>query len=537
MTSETASCGYLAGLYLRLSEKDKGEAESESIENQRSLLLQEAEKRGFQVVDCYIDDGFTGTNFHRPGFERMIADIERGKINLVMTKDLSRFGRNYAQAGYYQEEYFPERQVRYLAVLDGYDSANEYTTVSAPWMNVANEQYAKDISRKIRGAFRAKMESGQFVGAFAPYGYRKDPQNKNRLIVEEKSASVVRRIFSMLIEEMLPSDIAGILNAEKIPTPAQYRRLQSEHTDNPPVSSEWTASSITKLTRSRVYIGDVVHNRQRKASYKSKTYLQNAKENWIINVSVHEPIVSREAFETAQRIKGARKRREGSGFHNLFSGFVFCADCRHAMSASPTRKWREGVYNLSCGAYKLYGTKRCTNHFICYDHLKAILYREISFRILALSKAEWEEIGIALQARLTDEAVRDRPFTSKIYKWRQEMNEIDQIIQNLYEDRLNGTISEERFEKLLKSYEGRQAQLARDIEESEAAVCTHARPCPHVSSPSFFSLAKRIILPEGLTREMLYAFIDQIVIYQGKSEEMDAKRIKRQKIEIHSKYR
>lgn len=533
----TSPDGYLAGLYLRLSEKDKGDDRSESIENQRRLLLQEAARRGFKVVDCYIDDGFTGTNFQRPGFERMIADIERGRINMVMTKDLSRLGRNYAQAGYYQEEYFPARRVRYLAVLDGYDSDDECSTASAPWMNVANEQYARDISRKIRGAFHAKMEAGQFIGAFAPYGYRKHPQDKNRLIVDEESAHVVRRIFSMLMEGALPSDIAGILNAESIPTPAQYRRLRSGCEDTSPHPPEWTASSITKLSRNRVYIGDVVHNRQRRSSYKSKTYLQNAKELWIINEGVHEPIIPLETFEAVQRIKSARLRRGCSDFHNLFSGFAFCADCGHAMSASSTRRWKEGVYNLSCGAYKLYGTKQCTNHFVSYERLKAVVYQELSSRLLALAEDEWEEIAEAIWAHITEEGIQGgMTAASEIHKWKQKTHEIDRIIQRLYEDRLAGTLGENRFEKLLQSYEERQVQLNRAIEEAErAGIPSRSEHLASIGASSPVALAKQIILPQTLTREMLFAFVDRILIHQRQSE--GPEKIKRQKIEVYLKYR
>lgn len=364
-----------AGLYLRLSEKDRGEDQSGSIDNQRRLLTQEAQRRGIRVEEVYVDDGFTGTNFRRPGFERMIADIERGRIDTVMTKDLSRLGRNYAQAGYYQEEYFPSRGVRYLAVLDGYDSENEFSTAAAPWMNVANEQYARDASRKIRGALRAKMEAGQFVGAFAPYGYAKDPRDKNRLTPDPDSAKVVRRIFRQLARGALPGEVARALNDQGVPSPLAYRALRLGRAAP---ESRWTASGVAKISRNRAYVGDVVHNRQSKASYKSRAVRQNAPQAWIVNENAHEPLVSRQTFQAVQALRTGRRPQRATGFSNLFSGYAFCADCQSAMSASPTRAWREGVYNLCCGAYKQGGNRRCTHHFIRYDRLCALVYAQIA---------------------------------------------------------------------------------------------------------------------------------------------------------------
>lgn len=540
MTAYASHAQHLAGLYLRLSEKDKDEerSESESIENQRKLLLSEAKKRGFHVVDCYVDDGFTGTNFNRPGFERMIADIESQKINTVMTKDLSRFGRNYAQAGYYQEEYFPQHRIRYLAVLDGYDSDNEYSTTSAPWMNVANEQYARDTSRKIRGALRAKMEAGQFVGAFAPYGYQKHPDNKNQLIIDADSASVVRRIFAMLLEEKLPSEIANVFNAERIPTPSQYRCMHHRNLDVSSYSmlQEWTASIITKISRNREYTGEIVHNRQSKVSYKSKAYLQNGKEKWIINEAAHEPIIPYESFEAVQRIKGARKRRGNTGFSNLFAGFAFCADCHSAMSASPTRKWQEGVYNLSCGAYKLYGTKKCSNHFISYEHLKAIVYGEIACAMHALTQLEWEEIAGVIQFASVGERGSAAKQAARVNELAKRAEEIDQIIQKLYEDNLRKKLSDARFEKMLQSYEEQQEQVKRQSVELKRLTPPKQNKPTLQERMSFLDIAKQVILPSMLTRDLLFAYVDKILVHQGCYETIQGEKVKRQKIEVYLKY-
>ncbi len=523
-----------AGLYLRLSEKDKGESESESIDNQRKLLVTEAKKRGFCVVDCYIDDGFTGTNFNRPSFTRMIHDINKGRINIVMTKDLSRFGRNYAQAGYYQDEFFPEHGVRYIAVLDGYDSELEYSTASAPWMNVANEQYARDISKKIKGAFKAKMQDGQFIGAFAPYGYRKHPDDKNRLIVDERSAQVVKRIFRMILEERKPSEIAAQLNRDHIPTPAQYRCQTHPGLDIARYSQrqEWTASIVSKIVQNSEYTGVVVHNRQRKASFKSNTYKQNPRDVWIINKGAHEAIVAQELFDAAQRVRKGRLRRGNTGFRNIFSGIAFCADCGKAMSAAPTRKWQEGKYVLSCGGYKLYGSKACSNHFIDFEHLSALIYREITACVAQMTQFDWDS---AAQAFAAARGVPSQSAAAKINDLTKQIEGMDGIIQQLYEDRMRKVISEDRFQKMLAVYESRQEQLAKQQKELEASPSPD-RALRATDVRAFAELAKKSLIPQQLTRGMLLAFVDKIIVHQGGYEGEKGSAVKRQKVRVYLKF-
>lgn len=530
----------LAGLYLRLSDKDrdKGEDQSESIENQRSLLVQEATRRGFRIVDCYIDDGVTGTRFDRPGFSRMIADIEQGKINIVMTKDLSRFGRNYSQAGYYQEEFFPAHKVRYLAILDGYDSDNEYSTTSAPWMNVANEQYARDTSRKIRGAFRSKMESGQFIGAFAPYGYKKHPQNKNLLIIDEVSAANVRRIFQMILDGRLPSEIADTLNSENVPTPAQYRCITHDGLDIAKYSQrqEWTSGMITKITRNQEYLGHIVHNRQKKASFKSRVYLQNPREEWVINESAHEPIVSQDVFDAVQKRKSSRLRRGNTGFQNIFSGIAVCADCGRTMSATQTRKWAQGVYILACGAYKLYGKKECSNHFIDYRHLSSVVYSEIKKSVDTISDAEWDEIASISKTVLSKTSEEAARADEEIADLEAQMKRIDLVIQRLYEDNLSGKISDARFGTMLASYEDQQNKLSSRLETLKRAGAHQKGRTFLKDARAFASLARSVVLPPVLTREMLHAFVDKIVVHQGHYKTVDGVETKHQQIDIHLKF-
>ena len=302
MTAQPENARYSAALYMRLSKDDEGAGESASITAQRKMLRAFAKKNHFPVYDEYVEDGISGTTFERPDFKRMLQDIEEKKINMVITKDLSRLGRDYILAGKYTEIYFPSKKVRYIAINDGYDSDSPYTDI-VPFKNVINEMYARDTSKKIRSAFITLMQEGAFVGAFAPYGYKRDPQDKHRLIVDEGSAKIVQEIFRCAANGMLPVQIARLLNDRNIPTPIQYRRLM-----NPTMNAEdftkrrgWTSSTITKMLQNIVYLGHMAQGKTTKVSFKSNISVSNPMEDWYIVENTHDPLVSKEIFDMASR--------------------------------------------------------------------------------------------------------------------------------------------------------------------------------------------------------------------------------------------
>ena len=535
------SAPYLGGLYLRLSEKDRdaGDAPSESIQNQRMLLENAAKAKGILLVDVYIDDGYSGTSFDRPAFRRMIQDIEIGRINTVLTKDLSRFGRNYSEAGYYQEVFFPEHGVRYIAVLDGYDSCDEYTTSSAPWLNVANEQYARDLSKKIRGAFQAKMESGQFVGNFAPYGYRKDPQNKNHLLIDETAAAVVRTIFEQLAGGVSPAQIAAQLNARGILPPLAYRNLCLGRSEKADSSNGWTPGSVSKVSRNEVYLGRLIHHRQRKVSYKSRVCLPVPKEQWIVNQQCHEALVSQELFSAAQKARASRKRTSsGAGFTNVFSGVAFCADCGKALSTAPTRRWQEGEYRLVCGRYKLYGSRGCSNHFTNDRHLKKLVYDVMTCQLRSLSESDWEKLGRAVEARLTVLTENRHASHQEARRLREAQSEIDRAIEHLYEDRLSGRLTDGRFDKLLRAYEDRQTALSKQEEALRSLLPPFSEqgvPCTE-ETRDFAQLARSMLFPDHLTRELICAFVERIDVHQGHYGAEAGRKEKRQRIVLRLRF-
>jgi DNA invertase Pin-like site-specific DNA recombinase len=277
---------YSAGLYMRLS-KDDGKKESMGIESQRLLLRRYAREREFEIFEEYIDDGYSGTNYERPAFQRLQEDIERGRINLVITKDLSRLGRNYIASGLLTEEYFPMHSVRFIAINDGYDSATGGDDM-APFRHVVNEMYARDISRKIRSALYAKMRDGQYIGSFAPYGYRKDPDCKNLLVPEESGACVVRWIFSAKRKNFSPSFIAEILNYMAVPIPLDHRLILE---GKEPKNRKWRASGICKILKQPAYFGNIVQGKTRKPNFRSSYALPQPKENWIVSKNTHKPLI------------------------------------------------------------------------------------------------------------------------------------------------------------------------------------------------------------------------------------------------------
>lgn len=347
------SSSYAAALYLRLSRDDEGAGDSASIVSQREILTRYARERDFPVYGEYVDDGWSGTNFDRPAFKRMLEDIEAGRVNLVLTKDLSRLGRDYIETGRYTEIYFPSRRVRYIAVNDGYDSENPDSDI-APFRNVINEMYARDTSRKIRSAFAARMQSGAFIGNFAPYGYRKDPADRHHLIPHGQTAPVVQRIFRMAAEGWTPSWIARELSGEGIPPPA-VQRLLDRGGEAPFPQREWTAASVARIVRNVVYLGHMAQGKTTRLSFKSGVTVRNPKAEWVVVKDTHAPLVGQEEFERVGRRLSGRTYTGRGEFRNLFSGLARCADCGKGMSTVGTRR-REGEADLACGGYK--GTEK-----------------------------------------------------------------------------------------------------------------------------------------------------------------------------------
>ncbi len=527
-----------AGLYLRLSRDDEGTGESASISTQRDILRRYARQRGIAVAEEYVDDGYSGTNYDRPAFRRMIAAIEEGEINCVITKDLSRLGRNSARTAELLEEFFPRHRIRYISVADGFDSGaiTHGSAIAAPFMLLLNECYARDISQKIRASLKAKMEKGDYISPFAPYGYRKDPKNKNHLLIDEEPAGVVRSIFRMAADGWRTSDIAKVLNERRVPTPAAYRRQR----DPMPGSAaragrpEWTSSMLCKLLRNGVYLGRTEHGKTTKLSFKSKETLTNPREDWIVVEGTHEPIVSRELFEQVGRRAAARRCSPGRGFRNIFSGIARCADCGRNMTTAPSRK-KGGGCNLCCGGYKAHRAEACSNHFIGYDTLYRVVQEELR-ALLALTGGERERLLDALEQALRRQRNEERAqWTDLLREKERRLRGVKLLIKRSFELYALGRQSDEAYRQLSADYEAERAALERAVE----ALKERLEPAGSAGTEraGLSSLLDELQRAEALNVGLLRGLIDRIEVEQGHYTSVSGgKRLKKQTIRICYKF-
>lgn len=436
---------YNVGLYIRLSREDDDKAlESESITNQKSLLLQYVKENNLRVYDIYIDDGYSGTNFDRPDFNRLLIDIESGKINMVITKDMSRLGRDYIGTGNLIEKYFPEHNVRYIAVTDNIDTFLDSSNNDiAPFKAIMNDMYAKDISKKIKSSLKAKMKEGKWVGGRTPFGYDQDKDNKNHLVINTEQASVVKRIFDMCLEGMSFFKIAKQLTNEGVKTPAQYYSFEWKSNYDLKYG-EWHSKTIRDILTNRMYIGDMVQNRRSKVNYKVKKVIKNNPNNYIIVENTHEAIIDKEIFyEVQKRIPKNKGRNEKKEIH-LLDGLLYCGDCGHRISITSRRKKDNRCYTI-CNYYRTYMKQRlCTTHSNNYDELENVIINSLTKMCLNyLNKDKIKEE--TLNNLKDDDKVNNKKELEIL------ANEIKQINDNLdivYIDKLNKKVTEEQFERV-----------------------------------------------------------------------------------------
>lgn len=520
-----------AALYLRLSRDDDDRGESQSIRNQRMLLRDYAARQGFAVVGEYVDDGWSGTRFDRPRFQDLMCDMEQHQFDVVLVKDLSRLGRDYIQIGRYLELVFPAYGVRLIAVNDGIDTARADTDL-VPFRNVVNEMYARDTSRKIRSALQAKRKVGKFVGNFAPYGYQKDPQDKNHLLPDERAAAVVRRIFAQAAAGVRPAAIARGLNAGGEPPPAVYRCLHHPglDPDNYSRHKQWTSAGVSRILQDIVYLGHLAQGKTGKISFKSKKTREKQAGEWIIVRDRHEPLVSKQIFDAVQRQRAARRCDWKGAFQNLFSGLAFCADCGKAMSTVGTRK-RGSAANLACGAYKLHGSSACTNHFIRYETLYQCVLDAVR-RYVCLTEEECDALFERLNCRLhldarTDEAGRARARLEKA------LERTRRLVAQLYEDRTAGRIGETNFYPLLEKFE----QQTRDLQtQRDGLPDGDGMDSLQQQQARLRAIIRRYADIGELTPALLFALIERIEVGQGTYEKTEKGRAKRQKIRIFFRF-
>jgi len=520
----------ITALYPRLSHEDELQGESNSISNQKRILETYAKQNGFSNLRWYTDDGYSGANFQRPGFQAMLADIEAGKVGTVIVKDMSRLGRNYLQVGMYTEMIFPQKGVRFIAINDGVDSAQGENDF-APLRNIFNEWLVRDTSKKIKAVKRSKGMSGKPITSKPVYGYLMD-EDEN-FIIDEEAAPVVRQIYSLCLAGNGPTKIARMLTEQQIPTPGtlEYQRTGSTRRYHPGYECKWATNTVVHLLENREYTGCLVNFKTEKPSYKLKHSIENPPEKQAVFENHHEPIIDRETWERVQELRKQRKRPNRYDEVGLFSGILFCADCGSVMYQQryQTDKRKQDCY--ICGSYKK-RTADCTAHFIRTDLLTAGVLSNLRKVTSYAAKHEARFMKLLIEQNEDGDRRRNAAKKKELEAAEKRIAELSAIFKRLYEDSVTGRISDERFTELSADYEAEQKELkeraARLREElSKAQEAT-------ANAEKFMNVVRRHTTIEELTPTLLREFVEKIVVHE--SVALDGKRrgkLRRQEIEIY----
>lgn len=468
---------YNVAVYCRLSKDDGKEEQSSSIETQKAMLTKYVKEQGWHIYNTYIDDGYSGMNFERPALKLMKEDIENGNVNLVITKDLSRLGRNYLETGAFIEIYFPENNCRYIALNDGVDTINTSSVDITPFKNLINDMYVKDISRKIKSARRARTEQGRYMGTRAPYGYKKNPNKKYQLIIDEETAPIVRRIFKLAKEGLGIAKIRKILTNDKIFRPAYYDETHFQHIfDGKPENYyfNWTNNSVRGILRNPVYTGAIVGYRRERIGIKSKKNICKDPKDWLIVENTHEPIIDKEEFELVQRLITSRRIIGNSGYNNIFSGLIKCADCGYALACGHANRGKKDnvIANIiyTCTSYRTYGKSKCTSHAIeAIDVHNAVLNDIRKYAKIAL-KTNKVLVTKILDKMNTNAVTKFNNDNAELRKSKKRLNVLDNLFMALYEDKTSGKINERNYDILTAKYEQEQITLVNRIKEIESII-------------------------------------------------------------------
>ena len=500
-------------LYCRLSQDDGLEGDSNSIQNQKNILQKFAEDHHFPNPCFYVDDGFSGGNFQRPAFQQMISDMENGEIGIIVTKDLSRLGRNQLHTGLYIEERFPMFGVRYIAINDNVDTDSSESNDLMPFKNLFNEWFIRDTSRKIRAVLKAKAERGERLGTRAPYGYIKDPETK-KLAVDDEAAAIVRRIFAMCASGNGPSQIARILKKEQVLTPTMYAytRYGMNHTCLDTAHPyNWSDSAIANLLENEIYLGNTVNMKYSTKSYKDKRRVEHSREECLVFKDTHPALITQEVWDIVQRVRKNRRRPTKMEEQNKYSGLVFCADCGSNMVLHRARTMSASYNHFTCRTYKKDG-ESCTGHYIRECVLDEVVLEDLR-RVTAMARERPEEFAAYIGSRQSAEIQREiRRQEKELAAMRKRKAELDAIFKKLYEDSVLSRITTEQFQMLSSSYTEEQNQIAAGIPQKEADI---QRLRETVSgTDGFLDKAKRYMDITELTPELLRLFIEKIVVHE-----------------------
>lgn len=523
----------ITALYCRLSRDDNLDGDSNSIQNQRMILQTYADDNGFENTQFYIDDGYSGANFNRPAFEQMMTDAANGDIAVVITKDLSRLGRNQLYTGLYIEEIFPSYNVRYIAINDNVDTLYETSNELMPFKNLFNEWHVRDCSRKVRAVFNAKAQRGERIGTRAPYGYRKSEIKGGPLEVDEEAAQVVKRIFAMCASGLGPSQIARQLREERILSPSMYAYTKygiSHSGLNTERPYNWTSDMVADMLENMVYLGHTVNMRYSTKSYKDKKKRERPKSDWLIFENTHEALVDQETWDIVQEVRSHKRRRTNMDEQNMFSGLVYCADCGKPMVLHRAHTMKPEQTNFTCRTYKKDGAAVCTAHYIREVALKEIVLETIR-RTAEFAKNYPEKFAEYIQQKQSREVAKEiRQLELNLTNMKKRSAELDAIFKRMYEDCALGRVSNEQFRLLSEAYSKEKDQLAESIPATTERLEKLRGSVANVKN--FIAKARKYTDMSELTPEILRVFVCKIIVH-----EKEVKYAKHAPQEIHIRFR
>ena len=500
---------YHAALYIRLSKEDESEGPSQSVQNQESLLREFVQQHRLSVYDTYVDDGWSGTNFDRPSFQRMIADIEAKKVNMVITKDLSRLGRDYIMTGHYMERYFPEHRVRYISLLDGIDTGVDSTANDiTPFRAIMNDMYAKDISKKIKSVKRDKQRKGQFIGGKPVYGYKMHPTEKNKIVIDEEVAPIVRRIFALALSGMSCRNIATLLNQEGVPTPATYANLPVVRPG--PYTGLWSSERISDMLQNETYIGNMVQGRSVKISYKSKKCLKQNPANWVVVEGTHEPLVDAETFRKVRMLVNSRRYTRSRTYDFLLKGLIFCHECGYPLAVLNRKNARgEDVLYFVCRTYQRF-TKAgvCTCHSIKEKTVTDVVIAKVREVCQAYLKPD-QLLPVAREA--VENAGKQSSLEAELQALQSKIDSLTVNLDRMYTDRLSGLLPEEDFQRIFN-----RTKLDRKLLEEKRQELELQKKSPVRSEDRARELVQRFIETAGESRELLVSLIERVELTADK---------------------
>ena len=501
----------ITALYCRLSQDDGREGESNSILNQRTILEKYAQDNGMKNIRFFIDDGYSGTSWDRPGFTELKAEIETGNVNTLIVKDLSRLGRDHIMVGYYTEMYFPEMGVRFIAINDNVDTANSESNEFAPFTNIFNEWYAKNTSKKIRAVKRAKGEAGERIGTSIPYGYKKDLENPKLLAIDEEAAKVVQYIYELCICGKGPTQIAKQLTAYGIDTPTTYfKKHGMSYKSNIPQNSAWASETINHILENMVYLGHTVNFKRTNLSYKSKKQICLPKEDWLIFENTHPAIIEKSVWDKVQELRKHKRRLTKTGKTSIFSGLLRCADCGAKLHFCTCNSFKKSQDHFVCSNYKSnMGT--CSAHYIREVVLYELVLEQMQ-RMLKYLKDFEDDFVKSLMDKSAKEQKKDISQKRKQIKANQRrVSELDDIFKQIYEDNFNGKISDERFTKLSTDYELEQKNLITENAILETELAKSEETVNGVER--FLEIVQQYTDIKELSARVVNDLIDKIVIH------------------------